>query len=162
MSCGKNIGDVEFKRLSEPRKATISFNEKSKYEPSLQSNDTIESDDLAEREIVEKEVEVSRKKRKLNIVRRDRTKMCVRIAILWQKEAGRPGRKLGDPTVVDLKQLKYSQDGKIQYKLRHTDADWQEFNQTSVKLNSQDFSLLPDLKMIRRPIKKKKLITCRL
>ncbi|KAF2887166.1 hypothetical protein ILUMI_19007 [Ignelater luminosus] len=51
----------------------------------------------------------------------------------------RPRRKVGDPPIMDIKQLKYNQDGKIQYKLRHTDVEWQEFNQRSVKLFVTNF-----------------------
>jgi len=35
----------------------------------------------------------------------------------------RPGRKVGDPTVTDLRCIKYLPSGEIQWKLRHTD-DW--------------------------------------
>jgi len=36
----------------------------------------------------------------------------------------RPGRKAGDPTVADLRCIKYLPSGDIQWKLRHTD-EWQ-------------------------------------
>ena len=36
----------------------------------------------------------------------------------------RPGRKVGDPTVADLRCIKYLPSGEIQWKLRHTD-EWQ-------------------------------------
>ena len=34
----------------------------------------------------------------------------------------RPGNKVGDPQVVDIRALQYSQSGGIQYKLNHSSA----------------------------------------
>lgn len=43
----------------------------------------------------------------------------------------RPGRKTGDPTVQDIRALKYNSDGSIEYKIRHSD----EFQILPVRFN---------------------------
>lgn len=69
----------------------------------------------------------------------------------------RPGRKVGDPTVTDIKQLKY-EGGVLRYKLRHTENLWQEYNQRTIGQKKQHLnsSLLPVLYGERRKIKKEK------
>ncbi|GFY49014.1 uncharacterized protein TNIN_239531 [Trichonephila inaurata madagascariensis] len=38
-----------------------------------------------------------------------------------------PGKRAYDPTVTNIRALRYVSDGKIVYKLRHTNTVWEEF-----------------------------------
>lgn len=38
----------------------------------------------------------------------------------------RPGKRTGDPTVTNIRALKYTPDGRIEFKLRHSATDWEE------------------------------------
>lgn len=67
----------------------------------------------------------------------------------------RPGRSVGDPTVTDIKALKYLNDGEIQYKIRHTE-EWRLLNQRKKALSPQMFNDIPNLYKERRKIKKEK------
>lgn len=74
----------------------------------------------------------------------------------------RPGRKVGDPTVTDIRALQYLPTGKVQYKLRHVD-DWADLPQrrpnkptatlkplykAARKLKKDKFSALQELKSV--------------
>lgn len=70
----------------------------------------------------------------------------------------RPGRLVGDPTVMDIKALKY-ENGTLSYKLRHTSNTWDELPRR-MKMDSilkiKSYRELPPLYTARRKIKKEK------
>lgn len=53
----------------------------------------------------------------------------------WRYSTIRPGRKAGDPVVVDLRVIQYRPDGTINYKINFDD-DWTELPVRPKKLNS--------------------------
>lgn len=70
----------------------------------------------------------------------------------------RPGRMVGDPTVMDIKALKY-ENGTLTYKLRHTSEVWEELPRRmkiDIKFNIKSYRDLPPLYSDRRKIKKEK------
>ncbi|KAK5640008.1 hypothetical protein RI129_010819 [Pyrocoelia pectoralis] len=73
----------------------------------------------------------------------------------------RPGRKIGDPTVTDLRALKYDKEGQLFYKIRHTDAyvllEQRRNTRNNInKENSSDYNSLPNLYSKPPSIKKEK------
>lgn len=69
----------------------------------------------------------------------------------------RPGYKVGDPVVTDLRCIKYNPDGRLQYKLKHTDefTDLQQRRPSKVT-SSLQFMELPQLHKNPPSIKKEK------
>lgn len=70
----------------------------------------------------------------------------------------RPGRTVGDPTVMDIKALKY-ENGTLMYKLRHTSEIWKELptrKKRGITRNIQSYRDLPPLYIARRKIKEEK------
>lgn len=68
----------------------------------------------------------------------------------------RPGKRVGDPQVVDLKAIKYTREN-IFFKLRHSELEWRTFPvRLSVTPKCVDFDSLPALYRARIPIKKEK------
>lgn len=67
----------------------------------------------------------------------------------------RPGKTVGDSVVTNIKALKYTEEGQIQYKLRHSE-DWQILGQRFKPSPPFLFSDLPVLYKERRKIKKEK------
>ncbi|XP_022829230.1 uncharacterized protein LOC111358350 [Spodoptera litura] len=59
----------------------------------------------------------------------------------WRYSTIRPGRKAGDPVVVDLRVIQYRPDGTIYYKINFDD-DWTELPVRPRKLNSVAYSPL--------------------
>jgi hypothetical protein len=58
----------------------------------------------------------------------------------------RPGRKIGDPTVCDLRAVRYLPNGRISWKLDHSDDEWHDLLQTRAASNQSDLtddSLMP-------------------
>ena len=65
----------------------------------------------------------------------------------------RPGRKAGDPTVVDLRCLKYLPSGEIHWKLRYTD-DWNQQLPSRKSSHNQKSTNLDQLKpLYHSPLK---------
>lgn len=64
----------------------------------------------------------------------------------------RPGKKVGDPTVQNLRALKYTGNGEIYYKLRHSDH-WKEL---PVRLNQNPDTNISQLYNERLKIKRDK------
>lgn len=68
----------------------------------------------------------------------------------------RPGKKVGDPQVVDLKAIKYTNKNMF-FKLRHSELEWKTFPiRLPANPKSVDFDTLPALYRARIPIKKEK------
>jgi hypothetical protein len=67
----------------------------------------------------------------------------------------RPGRTVGDATVTDIKAIKYTENGEIFYKLRHT-GNWDRLNQRFKELPACHFNDLPPLYTERKKIKAEK------
>lgn len=67
----------------------------------------------------------------------------------------RPGKKPGEPTVTDLRALKYNPNGSIQYKLRFTE-DWKDLPTRIQQKDATPFEQLPCLYLDRIPIKSEK------
>lgn len=61
----------------------------------------------------------------------------------WSYNSIRPGRKAGDPAVVDLRAIKYNPEGTISYKINFDD-DWTELPIRPKKLSSVTYSNLHD------------------
>lgn len=68
----------------------------------------------------------------------------------------RPGKKSGDPVVTDLRGLKYSPDGKIQFKLRHASTHWEDLPIRTNKMDFIPFKSIPQLYNARLKIKAEK------
>ncbi|CAG5055137.1 unnamed protein product [Parnassius apollo] len=68
----------------------------------------------------------------------------------------KPGRKAGDPTVTNLRVLKYTSDGMIVYKLRHSSTIWEEFPIRTKKISCIPWDEIPQLYSTRLKIKKEK------
>ena len=67
----------------------------------------------------------------------------------------RPGKKKGDPVVADLRALRYDPDGKIYYKVNHSDGEWIPLAQPARK-SPIKARAMPRLFTARLPIKKTK------
>ena len=67
----------------------------------------------------------------------------------------RPGSKVGDPTVTDIRALRYSPDGSIHYKLRFSE-DWTLLPHRRSKVTPREFEMLPQLYTERLNISKTK------
>ncbi|CAH1115591.1 unnamed protein product [Psylliodes chrysocephalus] len=68
----------------------------------------------------------------------------------------RPGKRVGDPQVVDLKAIKYTKKN-VFFKLRHSELEWRTFPiRLPVNPKCVDFDTLPTLYRARIPIKKEK------
>nr|CAH7749724.1 unnamed protein product [Callosobruchus chinensis] len=72
----------------------------------------------------------------------------------------RPGKKVGDPQVTDIRALRYSPDGSIAYKLRHSE-EYQELSFNRIPKNTRQqlfcpFGELPTLYNAPLPVKKEK------
>lgn len=67
----------------------------------------------------------------------------------------RPGKKVGDPTVTDIRALKYNPTGTIQYKLRFGD-EWKDLPIRLNKVTAIPLTELPVLYKQRIPIKNEK------
>lgn len=73
----------------------------------------------------------------------------------------RPGRTVGDPTVMDIKALKY-ENGSLMYKLRHTSEVWEQLPRRmkiDIKYNLTSYRDLPPLYSARRKIPTPKIPT---
>nr|CAH7761145.1 unnamed protein product [Callosobruchus chinensis] len=69
----------------------------------------------------------------------------------------RPGRKVDDSTVTDLKAIRYNPGGVLEFKLQHTAESWIPLDRRVKKpLNTYNFEDLPRLYVERRKIKKEK------
>lgn len=68
----------------------------------------------------------------------------------------RPGKRPGDPVVTDKRALKYSPDGKIQFKLRHSSTCWEDLPVRSKKMDFVPFESIPHLYNARLKIKAEK------
>ncbi|CAB3256002.1 unnamed protein product [Arctia plantaginis] len=68
----------------------------------------------------------------------------------------RPGKRAGDPTVTNLRALKYTPDGKIVYKLRHSATHWQELPTRIKNITFIPWDTIPQLYPARLKIKKEK------
>lgn len=67
----------------------------------------------------------------------------------------RPGYKVDDPVVTDLKQVKYTHRGLIEYKLCHNSNEWQSLNKRNKKPQESGSSkILAALYKDRKKIKK--------
>lgn len=64
----------------------------------------------------------------------------------------RPGSKLGDPHITDIRQLKYNPTGTIEYKLDHR-SDWSPIPRKPRDVNPKKF---PKLYAKKLPISKRK------
>nr|CAH7754512.1 unnamed protein product [Callosobruchus chinensis] len=70
----------------------------------------------------------------------------------------RPGKKVGDPQVTDIRALRYSPDGSIAYKLRHSE-EYQELSFNPKNTRQQlfcPFGELPTLYNAPLPVKEEK------
>jgi hypothetical protein len=67
----------------------------------------------------------------------------------------RPGKRISDPRVTDLRALKYNPTGTVQYKLRFGD-EWQDLPIRIHQIRAVPFGELPALYIERLPIKKEK------
>ena len=68
-----------------------------------------------------------------------------------------PGSRVGDPTVADLRALKYSRDGNVHYKLRHP-GEWEELPKPRVRRvhHEEPHNGLPHLYTEKRPVAENK------
>lgn len=67
----------------------------------------------------------------------------------------RPGKRVGDPAVTDLRALKYNPDGTILYKLRYPET----YRSLPIRVHTSSvvpFDIIPQLYSARIPIKKEK------
>lgn len=68
----------------------------------------------------------------------------------------RPGRKVSDPLVTDIRGIKYNSDGSVMYKLRHSDNYVPLQYRNTKKINPCAYEELPHLYENILPIKKEK------
>lgn len=74
----------------------------------------------------------------------------------------RPGRKVGDPTVTDLKAIKYNPEGFIEFKLRHTIADWTPLSIRVININTvTNYKNFQTYIKAEEGLKKKSSTTCK-
>ncbi|KAF2888935.1 hypothetical protein ILUMI_17238 [Ignelater luminosus] len=106
-----------------------------------------------------KDIEKSRRSISMNYylkVEKDRVKVCKNMFLNTLCIASiRPGKRIGDPTVTDLRALKYNPNGTIQYKLRFGDA-WQNLPLRMNNITAIPFAELPALYKERLPINNEK------
>ncbi|KAF2886569.1 hypothetical protein ILUMI_19605 [Ignelater luminosus] len=112
-----------------------------------------------------KDIEKSRRSFSMNYylkVERDSCKGLQEYVFKYPMHSGlnfvtsiRPGKRIGDPTVTDLRALKYNPNGTIQYKLWFGDA-WQNLPLRMNNITAIPFAELPALFKGRLPIKNEK------
>ncbi|CAG4967866.1 unnamed protein product [Parnassius apollo] len=68
----------------------------------------------------------------------------------------RPRKRTGDPTVTNIRALKYTLDGRIEFKLRHSATDWEGLPTRTKTISFIPWDTVPQLYSARLKIKKEK------
>lgn len=68
----------------------------------------------------------------------------------------RPGKRTGDPTVTNIRALKYTPDGTIEYKIRHSTVEWSPLPTRTKNVQFIPWDTIPQLYSARLKIKKEK------